>query len=420
MKDKYCSIRSTPIDLGQRRVGMLYEPSEPVERSRIAVVTNYITLMKGQGQLAKRGYPTLVMPERQHVNDPDEILSDMSDAVDYMKQYPGVKKVVALSWSGGCTHLSAYQNIAENGVQTFQKSDMIIKYSDMGELTPVDGIILLDSNWGNGSMTLLSLDPAVISEKSGKLRNPELDLFNPDNGFSPDGSTYSDEFIRKFQKGQGERMNRLIDYAMERMEMIAAGKGDYEDDEPLIIPGGEQMAPYNKLFPQDIRLLSRTQEAHTLLHADGSETKEVVNSVRLPRGGSNRTGFYNETARVTSVKAFLKTCAVRVNPDFGYTEDTMRGIDWDTSYTCTPGNIKGVACPTLVMGMTGGYEFLVAETLNRNSKSKDKTIAFVEGATHMFTPNKEAESFPGQFGDTVKTMLDYIDKWLAEKGRFVD
>ena len=109
-------------------------------------------------------------------------------------------------------------------------------------------------------MTLLSLDPAVTSEDNGKNLDPELDLFNPANGYDPEGSTYSDEFIRKYQKAQGERNNRLIDAALERLHALESGKGKYADDEPFIVPGGAQNGFNNKLFPQDIRLLSRTRK----------------------------------------------------------------------------------------------------------------------------------------------------------------
>jgi hypothetical protein len=67
------------------------------------------------------------------------------------------------------------------------------------------------------------------------------------------------------------------------------------------------------------------------------------------------------------------------------------------------------------MGMTAGYECIAAELIYRNSPAKDKEIAFVEGATHMLTPGRDVEAFPGQFGDTVKTLFDYVDGWIAKR-----
>jgi hypothetical protein len=75
--------------------------------------------------------------------------------------------------------------------------------------------------------------------------------------------------------------------------------------------------------------------------------------------------------------------------------------------------------PLLAAGMTGGWEYLASEVIYENAKSNDKTLVFVEGASHLFTTAKEVERFPGEFGDTMKTLYDYVDSWLSAKGRFL-
>jgi hypothetical protein len=70
----------------------------------------------------------------------------------------------------------------------------------------------------------------------------------------------------------------------------------------------------------------------------------------------------------------------------------------------------------LIMGLTGGYEFLAAEVIyERATATTDKTIAFVEGATHNFEPETATEAYPGQYGDTVSTCFDYVTRWILEK-----
>jgi len=404
---------------------LLYEPIEPNEKSQIAVIVmhsdgDFLTHSATIG-LARRGYRALGSNVSNRDDPLDEKLLDVKAASDYLRQYPGVRKVITLGHSGGATLMSAYQNVAENGVQAFQGPEKLIKCSDLGGLPPADGVMLLDSNYGNGVMTLLSLDPAVTSEDSGKQLDPELDLFNPANGFNPNGSTYSDAFIRKYQKAQGQRNNRLIDAALERLHAIERGQGQYADDEPFIVPGGALNAFNNKLFPQDVRLLSRTRKAWPLLHADGSMTTQIIPCVRRAKNDKPFTNSYRLGSIKSTVRAYLNSFAVRTTDNFGYNEDSMYGIDWLSSYSCTPGNMMGVSAPLLVMGMTGGYEFLAAEIIYENTeKIADKTIAFVEGATHVFTPAKDCEAYPGQFGDTTKTLYDYVDRWLSQTGRFID
>ena len=402
---------------------MLYEPVESGEKSQIAVLVihsdeDFLAHSAGSG-LAKRGYRVLCA-NTSNRNDPlDEKLLDVDVAVRYLRQSLGARKVITLGHSGGATLMSAYQNAAENGVQVFQGPEKLIKCANLGELLPADGVMLLDSNYGNGVMTLLSLDPAVTAEDSGKNLDPELDLFDPANGYDPKGSTYSADFILKYQKAQGERNNRLIDAALERLHAIECGKGKYADDEPFIVPAGAQNGFNNKLFPQDTRLLSRTRKAWPLLHADGSITTQIIPCVRRAKNDKSFTDSYRMGAIKSTVRTFLNSSAVRTTDDFGYDEDSMYGVDWLSSYNCTPGNMMDVSAPLLVMGMTAGYEFVATEIIYEKAiKCSDKTIAFVEGATHGYETAKECEAYPGQFGDTLKTLYDYVDQWLSQQGRF--
>lgn len=423
MDEQYCLIKSTYAQLDRRIQSVLYEPVEPDEKSQIAVLVmhsdgDFLSHSAGRG-LAKRGYRVLCANTSNRDNPLDEKLLDVNVAVEYLRQYPGVRKVITLGHSGGATLMSAYQNAAENGVQVFQGPEKLIKCSDLGELFPADGVMLLDSNYGNGVMTLLSLDPAVTSEDNGKVLDPELDLFNPANGYDPRGSTYSDEFVRQYQKAQGDRNNRLIDAALERLHAIESGKGKYADDEPFIVPAGAQNAFNNKLFPQDIRLLSRTRKAWPLLHADGSITTQIIPCVRRAKNDKSFSDSYRLGAIKSTVRTYLNSSAVRTTDSFGYNEDSMYGIDWSSSYNCTPGTIMGVSAPLLVVGMTGGYEFLAAEIIYEMAQQcTDKTIAFVEGATHTYETARDCEEYPGQFGDTTKTLYDYVGRWLSQQGRF--
>jgi hypothetical protein len=429
MTEPYLPIKSSYVMIQKPGTwhgvqGMLFEPVEPGEKSQIAVIVMHSDgghiAPPAAAELAKRGYRALGAAVSDRDNPLDEKLLDVKVCSDYLRQIPGVRKVITLGHSGGATLMSAYQNAAENGVQAFQGPEKLIKCSDLGELPPADGVMLLDSNYGNGVMTLVSLDPAILSEDSGVKLDPELDLFNPANGYDPSGACYSDAFIRKYQKAQGERNNRLIDWALERLYALESGKGRYADDEPFLVPGGAQNAFNNKLFPQDIRLLSRTRKAWSLIHPDGSITTQAIPCVRKAKNDQCFTPLYRMAAIKSTVRTYLNSSAVRT-ADFSYNEDSMYGVDWCSSYSCTPGNMMGVSAPTLLMGMTGGYEFLAAEIIHElMPKATEKTVAFVEGASHGFFPAKDAEAYPGQFGDTVKNMFDFVDGWLGQKGRFID
>jgi hypothetical protein len=422
-------IKTTFVHLGQGEPGVLYEPVNPGPKAQIAVFAmhsaNDFLTHSVCTELSKRGYRVLCANNSNSksgmFNDGvlDKVLLQAKTAIVYLRKYPGVTKVVLWGHSGGATVMTAYQDIAENGVKVCQDAAKILKCPDsLAGMPPADGVILGDANWGLAPITLIGLDPAVVSGDSGMKLNPDLDMFNPNNGFKPTGSTYSHDFIHRFQVAQGKRNNALIKLAQERLAAIEAGKGRYSDDEPFIIAGASFTE--NKLYAQDVRLFAHTQKAWPLLHPDGSITTEVVHSVRVPTLTENPSDSYIKAALKTTVRSFLSTYAIRVTDEYGYGEETsMRGVEWTSSWASNPGNAEGITVPFLTLGMTGSYESATAETIHNHTKSADKTLVYVEGATHGYPTCKRCEKTPGQYGDTVKTIYDYVDGWLNQKGRFL-
>ncbi len=419
------AIKMSFVEVEERCPAVLYEPVSATEKSRIAVLVmhsdeDYLTFPTAP-QMAMRGYTAMsanVMNKEGIIYSQVDKMKAVKRAVQYLRRLPQVEKVILMGHSGGGTLMSAYQAIAENGPQIFQGDEMIVPYPSSRELLPADGLMLLDSNWGNAAMQLFSLDPAVEDESGGMRVREELNLFNPANGFRPEGSSYPQEFIDRFQKAQGERNNRLVDFALERMKLIDSGKGNYCDDEPLIIPGSAQSFFNNKLYAQDIRLMSHTEQPHLLLHPDGSRSTEIIRSIRGPEIRDSYTPSFWEGALMLPVTSYLTSYALRTGPDYGYDATHVRGVDWATSYCCPPGNVTHISVPLLVMGMTAGWEFLASETIYNMAAGADKSIAFVEGATHKFTPARHLERYPGEFGDTIRILHDYVDEWLSAEGRF--
>jgi hypothetical protein len=428
------TYKTTFVSLGRGVPGMLYEPVTPGPKAEIAVVAmhtvaDYLT-PNGSipcSELAKRGYRALcantATSKSGFVSDDDEdkMLLNIKLAVAYLRTYPGIRKIVLFGHSGGGGLMAPYQNIAENGVSICQGPEKLVKCPDsLAGLPPADGVMLIDANISGGAMALFSLDPAIVSEDNGQVLNPDLDMYNPKNGFNPNGSTYSDEFKKAFFAKTRDRENRLIAKALDRLEKIKAGKGNFSDDEPFIIPAGSYRG--NRLMTQDMSLWAHTRKAWPLLHPDGTITTEIVHSVRVPRGTQSPSPSLSGSGLVTTVRSFLSTFALRVTEEFGYDASSIYGIDYKSSYANAPISVEGITKPLLQMGMTGSHEYFAAETIRDHAKSADKTLAYVEGATHGFTPCTACAAAQGKpanyYGDTVKTLFDYIDGWLGKPGRF--
>jgi hypothetical protein len=417
-------IKNTYIPISRDVPSVFYQPVSSSTKSQVAVLVmhsdeNYLNF-PACTELSKRGYSVLCANVAKSQSSMEQKMLNVKSAVEYLQNRSDIKKILLLGHSGGATLMTAYQTIAENGVKSVQGAGKMVHISDaVNDMPAADGVILLDANWGNGPMTLFSLDPAVKAEGNGVDLNSAYDLYRPQNGFTTNGAHYSEEFKQQYLTAQRERYNKLITAAENRIQAIEKGQGNYVDDEPFIVTAGVQMLFNNKLYPQDVSLLSHTKEKWPLLHADGSETSQVVHSVRTPLTLKSNTDSINGVL-VTTAKNFLSRVGIRVTPDYNIAEDGVTGIDWSSSITSPIGNIEGVHRPLLLMGMTGSWEYLASEAIYQHAdNTKDKTLAFVEGATHMFTPNKRAEKTPGEFGDTMKTLFDYVDQWISQDGRFI-
>ncbi len=400
---------------GNGGVGLtVYRPTEETPRSKIAVLAMHATSYMGfypMVEMAKRGFSAAgISPRRSPAGSgPEGWLLDCKTCIDFLKSLPGIEQVVLMAHSQGGCMLSCYQYLAENGAKRFQSTERAIPFPELPALTPADGLMLLDANYG--IMHVLAMDPAVKHWDSGYERIPELDIFNPENGYSPDGAHYSKEFVRRFQKAQIKMYKELFAYAQERMELIKKGKGRFADDEPILIPGGAGGSSNNKPFCLDTSLLGRTSSPQPLLHADGTVTdSQIVHTVRTPVNAVSSSLFRGAVS--TTVKTVLQQ-ELKFDDDFGYDECTMWGLDGNFNYLSTRENVKGIHVPLLCQGNTASHEFVNTEFNFLASASEDRTIIMSEGSCHDFTP------VDSKYGDTLKASCDYFADWLAKPGRFL-
>ncbi|KAA3509245.1 hypothetical protein [Agrobacterium rosae] len=387
-------FRSQYIRLSDDTEGLLLEPLIPAPDARIAFVFSH--------------------PNRDNADaPPEDFLPSISRGIAYLRKLPGIEKVVLLAHSGG-THMGTlYENVAEHGPAACQGPEKIVPCNGkhISGLEKPDGFILLDPTLG-AAHQMSAVDPAA-GEKG---RDAALDMFARENGYDIDGkkATYTPDFAKRFYAAQAARNNQIVDQAVERLKLITVGKGEFSNDEPFLVKGVGIRALGARLYQPDLSFAAHTRQPHTLIHADGSRTQEIVKSVRPSAGGKQVLGMLNELGAMnysTTVRSFLANSAIRVKPDFAFTTDDIEGIDWASSYTSTPSNAEGVTVPSLVLTMSCHYLVVPGEVIYDHLGAKDKTYASVEGATHLFQPCKP------EYGDTKKQVFDFVSEWVSKPGR---
>ena len=127
MSDNY---RIAFVPLPDRVTGLLYEPELLGRKSQIGIVLmhsdeSYLGFLPAP-ELARRGYRVLAATVADAKSTLDDKLLNVKAAVEFLKGYPGIEKVLLLGHSGGATLMSAYQCVAENGVEVFQGPEKLI------------------------------------------------------------------------------------------------------------------------------------------------------------------------------------------------------------------------------------------------------------------------------------------------------
>jgi hypothetical protein len=346
----------------------------------------------------------------------ETIILDVRSAVNALKSQPGITKIVLVGASGGGPLMTTYQDVAENGQSVCQGPDKLVECgNNLAGLPRADGIILNDSIPGYGVNSIRSIngavtnDRAILNNNRPPHINPNLDPFNPNNGYNPNGSSnYSQNFQKKYFEAQADRMNVLIDEALAKLRDIEASE-DPTDDAPFIVPRGDNA----RLSELDLSIHHATVSPRKLLKNDGTiQDCCIVESVRIPQpedAGNNAS--YSDGTLFLTVRSFLSLRSIRAWNSFD-------GLDIDSVNNVTVDHLRRITVPLLIFTSGGHYFIRDNEIHYENAASADKDFVVTEGAAHTGPPCVPCEKFPGQYSNSAINQMNYMVNWLNKPGRF--
>ncbi len=169
--------------------------------------------------LAERGYGFLGWNTRFRGGEAyfslDHALIDIGVGVRWLREEAGVEQVVLLGNSGGGSLMAAYQS------QAVDPNLVPILGGPLPEavfdLVPGDLYVSTNAHPGRPEVLTDWFDPSVVDETDLTSVDPELDMFNPENG-----PPYSVEFVEKYRNAQVARNHRITAWALEEYERVSA------------------------------------------------------------------------------------------------------------------------------------------------------------------------------------------------------
>src|ERR1700744_1648658 len=150
----------------------------------------------------------------------DHALVDIGVGVRWLRETQAVETIVLLGNSGGGSLMAAYQAQAADPHVTPMAG--MRPAAGLTDLLPADGYVASAAHPGRPDVLTAWMDAAVVDEKDPVATDPDLALFNEQNG-----PPYSAEFLSRYRSAQVARNNAITDWAEKELKRVrAAGFSD--------------------------------------------------------------------------------------------------------------------------------------------------------------------------------------------------
>lgn len=226
-----------PLDFGALKSHLL-KPVEPKTNNVIVFMHpvgggEYLPMITA---MAAAGYPVIYCQSRYPGNDSalvmEKVVIDLGNCIRHAKEKFGYDKVILAGWSGGGSLSLFYQSQAENPTITETPAGDSVDLT-IQDLIPADGVMLLAAHISRAHTFTEWVDASVLDENDPRKRDPELDIYNPNNANQP---PYSEAFLERYRAAQIARNRRITGWVKGKLQELK-DNGRPNDEFAFIVHG---------------------------------------------------------------------------------------------------------------------------------------------------------------------------------------
>lgn len=180
-------------------------------------------------QLARAGFHVVACGTRYTTGDAglqmENVLLDLAACVRDAKERLGYKRIILCGWSGGGSVMAGYQAEAEKRVITRTAAGEPTPLTET-ELIPADGLMMMAAHRSRHHLLADFLDPSVVDEDAPQERDPELNLYDPEN---PNTTPFSADYIARYRRAQQARNARITERALAELDRLRTAGRDHDE-----------------------------------------------------------------------------------------------------------------------------------------------------------------------------------------------